>query len=238
MIYVKTKTRNIPTTWRWARGDRHSRAAKKNISRGNEVLPQDTTHLIQRACYQRGSLCQDLAGNRTTWRSDHLKRRKLKWYGHVSRSSGLAKTILIGGSRQVRQKKSRGKTTSGTEQAWSSPSPRRHWLWSHLWCPNDPLGSEIGDGKGEEMLAFLLAASARLACRCVWCFSNSRESMATWTNSRDSLSARCLISVTKRGIMSRRNSRPRPDVGPPARKDCLQLLLLAKFFQKFYSAVW
>ena len=38
-----------------------------------------------------------------------VKRRKLKWHGHVSRSSGLAKTILEGtvkgGRRQGRQKK-------------------------------------------------------------------------------------------------------------------------------------
>ena len=38
-----------------------------------------------------------------------VKRRKLQWYGHVSRASGLAKTILQGtakgGRRQVRQKK-------------------------------------------------------------------------------------------------------------------------------------
>ena len=38
-----------------------------------------------------------------------VKRRKLKWYGHVSRSSGLAKTILQGtvkgGRRQGRRKK-------------------------------------------------------------------------------------------------------------------------------------
>ena len=37
-----------------------------------------------------------------------VKRRKLQWYGHVSRSSGLAKTILQGtvkgGGRQGRQK--------------------------------------------------------------------------------------------------------------------------------------
>ena len=32
----------------------------------NEVLPQDTTHLIQRPCYQRVSPRQDPAGNRTT----------------------------------------------------------------------------------------------------------------------------------------------------------------------------
>ena len=35
---------------------------------GNEVLPQDTTHLIQRPCYQRGSPCQDPAGTWTTRR--------------------------------------------------------------------------------------------------------------------------------------------------------------------------
>ena len=39
-----------------------------------------------------------------------VKRCKLQWYGHVSRSSGLAKTILQGtvkgGRRQGRQKKS------------------------------------------------------------------------------------------------------------------------------------
>ena len=38
-----------------------------------------------------------------------VKRRKLKWYGHVPRSSGLAKTILRGtvkgGRRQGRWKK-------------------------------------------------------------------------------------------------------------------------------------
>ena len=54
--------------------DPHSRAPKKNTSHGNEVLPHDTTHLIQRPCYERGSPCQDPAGNRTTRRPpDHRK---------------------------------------------------------------------------------------------------------------------------------------------------------------------
>ena len=48
--------------------DPHSRAPKKNTSHGNEVLPQDTTHLIQRPCNQQGSLCQDPAGSWTTRR--------------------------------------------------------------------------------------------------------------------------------------------------------------------------
>ena len=49
--------------------DPHSRAPKKNTSHGNLVLPQDTTHLIQRPCYHRGSPCQDPEGNWTTRRS-------------------------------------------------------------------------------------------------------------------------------------------------------------------------
>ena len=47
----------------------YSRAPKKNTSHGNEMLPKDTTHLIQRPCYQRGSPCHHPAGNWTTWRS-------------------------------------------------------------------------------------------------------------------------------------------------------------------------
>ena len=56
--------------------DPHSRASKKFFcgSHGNEVLPQVTTHLIQRPHYQLGSPCQDPAGNRTARRPpDHRK---------------------------------------------------------------------------------------------------------------------------------------------------------------------
>ena len=54
--------------------DPHSRAAKKNMSLGNDVLPQDTMHLIQIPRYQQGSLFQDPAGSQSTWRHpDHHK---------------------------------------------------------------------------------------------------------------------------------------------------------------------
>ena len=81
-----------------------------------------------------------------------VKRRKLQWYGHVSRSSGLAKTILQGTVKGEEDKADRGRggtTTSRNGQAWSSASPRgqwrtgkngENWLQNHLWCPNDPLG--------------------------------------------------------------------------------------------------
>ena len=84
----------------------HSRAPKKNTSHGNEVLPQDTTHLIQRSRYQRGSPRKAIGAHEDLLTI--VKRRKLHWYGHVSRSSGLAKIVLQGtvkGGRQGRQRK-------------------------------------------------------------------------------------------------------------------------------------
>ena len=41
---------------------------RKNTSHAHELLPHDTTHFIQRSCYQGGSSCQDTAGSRTTRR--------------------------------------------------------------------------------------------------------------------------------------------------------------------------
>ena len=41
-----------------------------------------------------------------------VKKRKLRWFGHVSRSSGLAKTILQGTEKGKRK---RGRQKSGTE---------------------------------------------------------------------------------------------------------------------------
>ena len=60
-----------------------------------------------------------------------VKRCKLEWYGHVSRSSGLAKIILQGtvkgGRRHKADRKRAWKTTSGNGQARSSQSPRGQW---------------------------------------------------------------------------------------------------------------
>ena len=59
-----------------------------------------------------------------------IKRRKLQWYGHVSRSSGLTKTSCKALSKREEDKADRGrggKTTSENGQAWSLPSPRGQW---------------------------------------------------------------------------------------------------------------
>ena len=59
-----------------------------------------------------------------------VKRCKLQWYGHVSRSSGLAKTIFQGTvkeeRRQGRQRK-RWEDNVREWTAWSSASPRGQW---------------------------------------------------------------------------------------------------------------
>ena len=115
----------------------------------------NTTHLIQRPCYQRGSLCQDPAGNWTTWRfPDNRKEMQtaVVWSCLPFIRSGKKKTSCKAQWKEEELKADRrrgGKTTSGNGQAWSSASPREqwrtektgeNWLQNHLWCPNDPRG--------------------------------------------------------------------------------------------------
>ena len=81
-----------------------------------------------------------------------VKRRKLLWYGHVSRSSGLAKTILQGtvkgGRRQGRQIKRwednirewTGLSSASPRVQWRTGENGENWLQIHLWCPNGPRG--------------------------------------------------------------------------------------------------
>ena len=75
--------------------DPQSRAQKKNTSHGNEVLQQNTTHLIKDHVTNEEvrAKIQEAVGPHEDFLTI-VKRRKLQWYGHVSHSSGLAKTIL------------------------------------------------------------------------------------------------------------------------------------------------
>ena len=85
------------------------RAAKKNTSHENEVLPQDTTHLKDHITNEVvcAKIQQAIRPHKDLLNT--AKRHKLQWHGHVSRSSGLVKTILQGtvkgGRRQGRQRK-------------------------------------------------------------------------------------------------------------------------------------
>ena len=81
-----------------------------------------------------------------------VRRHKLQWYGDVSRSLGLAKTILQGtvkgGRRQGRQRKRwednirewTGLEFAKSQRAVENRENAEKWLQSHPWCPNDPRG--------------------------------------------------------------------------------------------------
>ena len=88
--------------------DPHSRAPKKNTRNGNEVLPQDTSHLIQRPCYQQRSLCHDPVGNQTT-HPDNRKEMKtaVVWTGLLFNRSG---------QNHLARHSKRGKKTRQTEE--------------------------------------------------------------------------------------------------------------------------
>ena len=89
--------------------DPHSGAPKKNTSHGNKVLQQDSTHLIQRPCYQRGSPRQDQAGNRTIQRPDYRKETQIAviW---------SCLPCIRSGQNHLTRHSERGKKTRQTEE--------------------------------------------------------------------------------------------------------------------------
>ena len=96
--------------------DPHSRALKKNTSLGNECYCE-----ILRISYKDHVTIKEVHAKIQQAIGPHedlltiVKRCKLQWYDHVSRSSGLSKAILQGtvkrGRRQDRQKKRREDNT-------------------------------------------------------------------------------------------------------------------------------
>ena len=120
--------------------DPQSRAPKKNTRHGNEVLPQDTTHLIQRPCYQRGSPCQDPAGNRTTRRPpDHRKvtQTAVVWscLPFIRSGQNILQGTVKGGRRQGRQRKrweNNIREWTGLEFAKSQRAVEKREKWRKL----------------------------------------------------------------------------------------------------------
>ena len=88
----------------------HSRAPKMNTSHGNEVLPQDTMHLIQKPCDQWGSRCQDPAGNWATWRppDDHEETQTAVVWSCLP--------YITSGQNHLAMHSERGKKTKQTEE--------------------------------------------------------------------------------------------------------------------------
>ena len=78
-----------------------------------------------------------------------VKKRKLRWYGHISRSSGMAKTILqwkVKGARRRERQKKRWEdnikewTVMGFGDSLRAAEDREGWkvlLQHHLWSPDD-----------------------------------------------------------------------------------------------------
>ena len=144
--------------------DPHSRAPKKNTSHGNEMLPQDTTLLIQRPTRKsvtRSSRQSAAVGPHEDFLTI-VKRCKVRWYGHISRSSGLVKTMLQGtvkGMKKTRQteeemgRQHQGMDRSGVQQVPESGRGQRkngrHWLRSHLRCPKKKKRSVKGQLKAK-----------------------------------------------------------------------------------------
>ena len=132
--------------------DPHSRTPKKNTSHGNEVLPQDTTHLIQRPCYQRGSPCQDPAGNRTTRRPpDHRKETQTAVVGSCLPFFRSGQNYFARNSEREKMTRQTEKEVGRQHQGMDRPGVRQVPEGSgeqekmeetgckmFLWCPNDP----------------------------------------------------------------------------------------------------
>ena len=87
--------------------DPYGRTPKKNTSHGNEMLPQDNYTSHTKTNEEVSVKIQQAIGPHKDLLTI-VKRCKLQWYGHVFRTSGLAKTIL--------QDSERGKKTRQTEE--------------------------------------------------------------------------------------------------------------------------
>ena len=78
-----------------------------------------------------------------------VKKRKLRWFGHVSRSSGLAVTILYGTLKGKRKRGRQKKRWEDNIKEWTgmdllaqlgqlkTGQDGKELLRIHLWCPDD-----------------------------------------------------------------------------------------------------
>ena len=136
--------------------DLDCRVKEKNACLWDEMLPEAIEHFVQGPCYQWGSSQNDRMIQAAIGEYDELltliKKRKLRWFGHVSMSSGLAKTILQGTvkgkrwrGRQKRRYEGNIKEWTGIDFASSTRAAENRTRWkgllrTHLWCPDDLTG--------------------------------------------------------------------------------------------------
>ena len=107
------------------------------IERKIQALEMRCYHFLQRPCDERGGSQQNPECNWSAWYLlIMVKKRTLRWYGHISRSSGMVKTILQGTVKGARRR--------GRQKRWEIPWGQRKTgkggkvlLQRHLWCPDD-----------------------------------------------------------------------------------------------------
>ena len=136
MLYKACFEKASSFTYRMLVNHRPSQQSSKEVtSHGNEVLPQDTTHLIQRPGYQQGSPCKDLAGNWTTRRPpDDRKETQIAVVWSCF-------TFIRSGQNQLARHSERRKKTRQTEEEVG----RQHQGMDRPWLRQVPeCGGEQG----------------------------------------------------------------------------------------------
>ena len=101
--------------------DPDSGIGKKNPILRDEMLQKDPQHLLHIANEEVRSQVRALVGPYEELLTT-VKKRKLRWYGHVSRSSGLAKTILQGTVNGTRRRGRQRKRWEDNVNEWAGLS--------------------------------------------------------------------------------------------------------------------
>ena len=108
-----------------------------NISHKDHVTNEEVRNRIQNAVGVHDDLLT------------MVKKRKLRWYGHISRSSGMAKTILQGTVKGARRRGRQKKRWEDNIKEWSLEIPLgqrktgkdgKVLLQRHIWYPDDLQG--------------------------------------------------------------------------------------------------
>ena len=152
-------------SWTWQHKSREGSLEMRcyrrllNISYKDHVANEEARNKIQNAIGVHDNLLhvtnkevRNIIQNATGVHDNLLtmvKKRKLRWYGHISRSSGMAKTILQGTVKGARRRGSDGKITSRNGREWCLEIPWEQrktgkdgkvLLQRHLWCSDDLQG--------------------------------------------------------------------------------------------------
>ena len=96
----------------------HRRPATSNTSNGDEMLPKTPQHIVHITNVEVRNRIERAIGPYEDLLTT-VKRRKLKWYGHVSRSSGLSKTIMQGTVKGGRRRGGQRKRWEDNIKDWT-----------------------------------------------------------------------------------------------------------------------